>query len=210
MDELVENHDGDEEGTGKESKNLTKQRFILFLGNLKYTTSPEAIQAHFSACVPPPSVRLLTPKPSTKSSTKTVTKSKGCAFLEFKHHGVLQQALKLHHSVLDGRQINVELTAGGGGKSLTRMKKLGERNKELEGQRRKRQDPKVNTQSSGTQRFSATSGTEQTHVRKRTWTVGDVEEKETHRGGQKHQRGPKKRRSMAKEFRTGVNAIPVG
>ena len=62
-------------------------------------------------------------------------KSKGCAFLEFKHRGALQQGLKLHHSQLDGRQINVELTAGGGGKGTTRMKKLKERNKELEGQR---------------------------------------------------------------------------
>lgn len=62
-------------------------------------------------------------------------KSKGCAFLEFKHRGALQQGLKLHHSELDGRQINIELTAGGGGKGLTRMKKLKERNKELEGQR---------------------------------------------------------------------------
>lgn len=66
---------------------------------------------------------------------KTVTKSKGCAFLEFKHHGALQQGIKLHHSELDGRQINVELTAGGGGKGLARMKKLKERNKELEGRR---------------------------------------------------------------------------
>lgn len=85
--------------------------------------------------VPPPTVRLLTPKQSTKSSTKIVTKSKGCAFLEFKHRGALQQALKLHHSELDGRQINVELTAGGGGKSSTRVEKLKERNKELESQR---------------------------------------------------------------------------
>jgi len=137
-------------------------------------------------------------------------KSKGCAFLEFKHRGALQQGLKLHHSELDGRKINVELTAGGGGKGLIRTKKLKERNKELEGQRRKRQDAKADAQSSGTQRFSVTSGTEKTHSRKRTWTVGDVEEKETHRGGQKHQKGSRKRRSSVKDFRTGVNAIPVG
>lgn len=55
--------------------------------------------------------------------------------MEFKHRGALQQGLKLHHSQLDGRQINVELTAGGGGKGLARMKKLKERNKELDVQR---------------------------------------------------------------------------
>lgn len=64
-----------------------------------------------------------------------MTKSKGCAFLEFKHQSALQQGLKLHHSSLDGRQINVELTAGGGGKSEVRLSKLKERNKGLEDQR---------------------------------------------------------------------------
>jgi nucleolar protein 6 len=41
----------------------------------------------------------------------------------------------LHHSVLDGRQINVELTAGGGGKSEARVAKLQQRNKALHDQR---------------------------------------------------------------------------
>ncbi|KAH9937220.1 uncharacterized protein B0H18DRAFT_969618 [Fomitopsis serialis] len=84
-------------------------------GNLRYTTSKEAIDKHFSACDPPPTVRLLTPKatPSGRQSAK----SKGCAFLEFTVKSALQQALKLHQSELDGRMINVELTAGGGGKA---------------------------------------------------------------------------------------------
>ena len=47
----------------------------------------------------------------------------------------LQQALKLHQSELDGRMINVELTAGGGGKSEGRIEKLKKRNKELHEQR---------------------------------------------------------------------------
>jgi len=201
--------DGVRSGEVEKEGEKVKQRFILFLGNLKYTTTLEAIRAHFSVCVPPPTVRLLTPKPSTKSSTKPVVKSKGCAFLEFTHRGALQQGLKLHHSQLDGRQVNVELTAGGGGKGDTRLKKLKERNKELEGQRRKRQSAKMDAQSEGAQRFSATSGTEQTLTHSRTWTIGDVEEKDTHRGGQKHKRRSGKRGTV-KDFRTGVNAIPVG
>ncbi|EEB91914.1 hypothetical protein MPER_09654 [Moniliophthora perniciosa FA553] len=91
-----------------------KPRYILFLD-------------------PPPSVRLLTPK--TTSSSKPTAKSKGCAFLEFENRTALQQALKLHHSKLDGRTINVELTAGGGGNSEARISKLRERNKKLHGQR---------------------------------------------------------------------------
>ncbi|KAH7930511.1 hypothetical protein BV22DRAFT_54083 [Leucogyrophana mollusca] len=207
-------------GAGSEAaKGQAKQRFILFLGNLKYTTTLEAIQAHFAACDPPPTVRLLTPKPSTsKPLSKPITKSKGCAFLEFKHRNALQQGLKLHHSQLDGRQVNVELTAGGGGKSEARIGKVKERNKELEAQRRKRSEklekqpnreqpaPRVE----GAQRYSATSGAEQVVTKNRTWTVGDVEETETHRGGKKHAKRGKGRRPSAREWGTGVNAIPVG
>lgn len=83
---------------------------------------------------PPPTIRLLTPKPSSAKPTSS-NKSKGCAFLEFSHRNSLQQALKLHQSEIEGRKINVELTAGGGGKSETRITKLKERNKDLDGQR---------------------------------------------------------------------------
>jgi len=55
--------------------------------------------------------------------------------LEFTHRNALQQALKLHQSTLDGRLINVELTAGGGGKGESRLAKVRERNKALIGQR---------------------------------------------------------------------------
>lgn len=75
----------------------------------------------------------MTPKPSAPG--KPVAKSKGCAFLEFTSKPALQTALKLHQSSLEGRMINVELTAGGGGKSEGRMAKLKVRNKELHEQR---------------------------------------------------------------------------
>jgi RNA recognition motif-containing protein len=84
---------------------------------------------------PPPTVRLLTPKTSPTVATRPSRKSKGCAFLEFSHHNALQQALKLHQSELDGRMINVELTAGGGGRSENRLTKVRQRNKALLGQR---------------------------------------------------------------------------
>jgi len=78
-------------------------------------------------------VRLLTPKVTRTGAT--VAKSKGCAFLEFSTRPTLQAALRLHQSELDGRRINVELTAGGGGKGDTRLAKLKTRNKELATQR---------------------------------------------------------------------------
>ncbi|KAJ7446416.1 hypothetical protein B0H11DRAFT_378137 [Mycena galericulata] len=48
---------------GKQAKaSEVKQRFILFVGNLKYTTTAEAIKAHFAACDPPPTVRPTNPE----------------------------------------------------------------------------------------------------------------------------------------------------
>lgn len=82
---------------------------------------------------PPPTVRLLTPKHARPGAT--VVKSKGCAFLEFSTRSTLQAALRLHQSELDGRRINVELTAGGGGKGDTRLAKVKARNKLLTAQR---------------------------------------------------------------------------
>ena len=88
---------------------------------------------HSFSIDPTPDVRLMTPKPSATS--RPTAKSKGFAFLEFTNKQGLQQALKLHHSELEGRKINVELTAGGGGKSEHRIAKVKERNKELHEQR---------------------------------------------------------------------------
>jgi len=105
-----------------------RQRYILFVGNLSYTSTRESIQIHFEACPDPPVVRLLTPKTSKSGAA---TKSKGCAFLEFPNARSLQVALKLHHSQLDGRMINVELTSGGGGGGENRRETLKARNKLL-------------------------------------------------------------------------------
>ena len=86
-----------------------------------------------SSADPPPTVRLMVPKLTTNS--KPTNKSKGFAFVEFTHRNALQQGLKLHQSELEGRKINVELTAGGGGKSERRLEKVKQRNKELHEQR---------------------------------------------------------------------------
>ncbi|KAF8202992.1 hypothetical protein BJ912DRAFT_336336 [Pholiota molesta] len=189
-----------------------KQRFILFLGNLKYTTPLSAIQAHFAACDPPPTIRLLTPK-SISGGPAQKLKSKGCAFLEFTHRNALQQGLKLHQTMLDGRMINVELTAGGGGKSETRLTKVRERNKALLEQREERVEKEAKEDNSfpnlpsRPQRFSATSGMELKPTTSRTWAVGNEDDGETHRGGVRHH---KKSKGPSKTWGTGVNAIPVG
>ncbi|KAK0529702.1 hypothetical protein OC834_003590 [Tilletia horrida] len=63
--------------------------------------------------------------------------SRGCAFLEFTTAQALQKALRFHHTQFGGRQINVELTAGGGGKSAGRTEKIKAKNSELETERAK-------------------------------------------------------------------------
>lgn len=50
----------------------------------------------------------------------------------------MQACLKLHHSSIQNRRINVELTAGGGGKSDARQGKIKERNDRVGGQRERR------------------------------------------------------------------------
>ncbi|KAI9444704.1 hypothetical protein H4582DRAFT_1844707 [Lactarius indigo] len=199
-----------ESETGNEE---SKQRFILFVGNLKYTTTREAIQGHFSVCDPPPTVRLLTPKVTRTGAI--VAKSKGCAFLEFSTRPTLQAALRLHQSELDGRRINVELTAGGGGKGDARLAKLKARNKELAAQRTRRSHKTVSERGEGTvlqeslqpQRFSTTSGEGDVPHTKRTWTVGE----EDHGGGNREGKKTKKKRgARTKSWGTGVNALPIG
>lgn len=106
-------------------------------GNLPYTATDETIRKHFSA---------LLPFQIRNNTDKKTTKSKGFAFLEFEQYDRMKTCLKLyHHTQFDdgkspARKINVELTAGGGGKSENRQKKLKEKNERLRDQRRRRME----------------------------------------------------------------------
>jgi nucleolar protein 6 len=91
-----------------------KSRFIVFIGNLPYTTNTDALSAHFKA-VSPTSIRLITEKP-TDANSKKPPRCKGFAFLEFERYDRMKLCLeKFHHSIFqdgngEGRKINVELT----------------------------------------------------------------------------------------------------
>ena len=100
---------------------------LLWLNEIRTMNSNSA-----SCLDPSPTVRQLTKRVQRSSATETKEKSKGCAFLEFREASGLQSALRLHHSVLDGRKINVELSAGGGGNSASRVKKLKVKNAKLD------------------------------------------------------------------------------
>jgi len=189
----------------------SKQRFILFVGNLSYRTTSESILSHFSSCPTPPTVRLLTSR-SKGPNGATTERTKGCAFLEFSEGKSLQAALKLHHSELEGRRINVELTAGGGGKGENRKNKVRKRNQTLEEERKKRAlNPKSTTPlpiSTLPERHSTTSGAAETPSNPRTWAAEPGEQK--NRGG----KGRKKRKSDSgaggKSWASGPNAVQVG
>ncbi|GAO14850.1 uncharacterized protein UV8b_04090 [Ustilaginoidea virens] len=122
--------EGDDAGKGKRS------RHIVFVGNLPFSATAESIKAHF-ASLQPISVRCLTNRDDGNPC-------RGIAFVEFANVWTMRTCLdKLHHSVFeDGvsapRKINVELTAGGGGKTKHRQDRITEKNKKLDENRARR------------------------------------------------------------------------
>ncbi|TIB66715.1 hypothetical protein E3Q18_04386 [Wallemia mellicola] len=125
----------------KKKRKGGEARFITFVGNLPYDITVEGIVQHFNKCGEVPEVRLLTNK--VRDDGKWQAKSKGAAFLEWNTVDALQKALKYHHTHLGKRSINVELSAGGGGKSQNRMQKISARNKDLDVQRSKIYNKKI-------------------------------------------------------------------
>ncbi|KAJ2159328.1 hypothetical protein GGF46_003120 [Coemansia sp. RSA 552] len=107
-------------GTGK------AVRFIAFVGNLPFSATADDLR-EMMASANPTSVRL--------STDKVTGKSRGFAFVEFETSADLRRAIRFHHLPLGNRQINVELTVGGGGNSGDRRKKIQDRREDLEKER---------------------------------------------------------------------------
>lgn len=138
---LLESEEGEEGEAAPKKKRKTRRgkkgkgvnngkgpRFILFAGNLPYDVTEEELNGHFKNCKP---------------DRIRIRKDKGIAFLEFDNdtkeiQKKMELALRLHHSMLKNRKINVELTVGGGGNSENRVKKLKEKNDKLVEERKQR------------------------------------------------------------------------
>ncbi|KAF2877009.1 hypothetical protein BDV95DRAFT_663841 [Massariosphaeria phaeospora] len=113
-----------------------KGRFIVFVGNLPFTATKEQVEAHFEK-IEPAAVRLQT--------DKFTKKPKGTAFVEFDRFERMETCLKkYHHSIFaegnkkkEGRKINVELSAGGGGNSENRKSKILAKNDKLHDERQR-------------------------------------------------------------------------
>ncbi|KAH6630289.1 hypothetical protein B0J18DRAFT_96287 [Chaetomium sp. MPI-SDFR-AT-0129] len=123
--------------TTNNEANGKANRFICFVGNLPFTATADTVRAHF-ATLQPISVRLLTQRDDP-------SKSRGIAFVEFGRYDHMKTCLeKFHHTeFVDGRtgqprRINVELTAGGGGKTSARQDKIKQKNAKLNEERANR------------------------------------------------------------------------
>ena len=117
--------------TKKQKNNNNKEElvhrtnpYIVFVGQLSYGTTREGlfrhVQDHLGAehTVTEETVRV-----RLLSDAKT-KKSRGMAFVETTDPELLYAFLKLHHTSLDGRRINVERSAGGKKQSTARQSKL--------------------------------------------------------------------------------------
>ncbi|CAG5114868.1 unnamed protein product [Candidula unifasciata] len=112
---------GEVDVTKHSSSKDSKNKYVLFIGNLPYNITREQLEEHFRKTGGIKSVRI--PK------EKGTDKGRGFAYMEFDgriSHGI---ALRLHQTTLGGRKINVEFTSIGGGKSEARKEKLKLKNR---------------------------------------------------------------------------------
>jgi nucleolar protein 6 len=102
---------------------MVKKKFIAFVGNLPYEATDKDISDHFS---------FLGDRFELRMRYAPDGKSKGFCFIEVGDQNDYQKLLKMHHSKLLGRKINVELSAGGGGNSSQRKSKIKKKNEKFE------------------------------------------------------------------------------
>ena len=109
---------GGEDGDGEAPrKAFTDGALTVFIGQLPYKCSKSQIIEHFrKGGAGDIKLRLLTDKKSGKF--------KGIAFATVTEEKYFRFALRLHHSMLLGRCINVERSCGGGGTGEKRKEKL--------------------------------------------------------------------------------------
>lgn len=111
---------GDVDTSKSAASKDSKNKYVLFIGNLPYDITREQLEEHFRKTGGIKSIRI----PRDKGTEN----GRGFAYMEFDgriSHGI---ALRLHQTTLGGRKINVEFTSIGGGKSEARKEKLKQKN----------------------------------------------------------------------------------
>lgn len=95
----------------KQQSNATP--YILFVGQLAYSTTPDMLFNHFRTTLGNEIITSETLKIRLLTDPKT-KKSRGMGFAELSTPEIMYECLKMHLTHLDGRRINVERSAGGG------------------------------------------------------------------------------------------------
>ena len=119
-------------------------RYILFLGQIPYDATKSMVRNHFN-CIDEDivDIRLRSKKGELRTMDDGFPQHIGHGFLELKSNSAVSKALNLHNTIIKGcrddrrpRKIKVELSAGGGGNSLTRKRKIKEKNEILTQERK--------------------------------------------------------------------------
>jgi hypothetical protein len=110
------NEDDNTSTTDAATKKEKKIPYILFIGQLSYTTTSEMIFQHFQKTLGKDIITPTTLKVRLllDQKKKGTNKSRGMGFIELSTPEIMYECLKLHLTYIDGRRINVEKSAGGG------------------------------------------------------------------------------------------------
>mmetsp|Transcript_16430 Transcript_16430/g.18575 ORF Transcript_16430/g.18575 Transcript_16430/m.18575 type:complete len:385 (+) Transcript_16430:252-1406(+) len=116
--EVAENEPEAETEDEDDSSPKKYESLRVFIGQLPYHATKGDIQEHFNkhGVGEVKNIRLLT--------DRRTGRSRGIAFAEMKDSKQVVRVLRVHHTRLKGRMINVERTCGGGGNSEKRKTKL--------------------------------------------------------------------------------------
>ncbi len=128
-------------GLGQDGEDQKKKNnpYILFVGQIPYDTTSEVLFSHFEKymgkkLITKDAVKIRIPN-NGNDNEKGKKPSKGFAFVEFTDPETMYECLKMHHTPLNGRRINV-IRSGGGGK---------EKRTETNKQRKLEQDEYIST-----------------------------------------------------------------
>ncbi|CAG9318743.1 unnamed protein product [Blepharisma stoltei] len=100
---------------------MVKKRFIAFIGNLPFDLTENDLKEFFSP-IEDIQIRMRHNKEG---------KFRGFAFAECTNNDQFQKLLRMHHLELKGRKVNIEMSAGGGGKSEARKQKIKKVNEKI-------------------------------------------------------------------------------
>lgn len=119
-----------------EAQSKSNNPYILFVGQIPYNTTADQIMKHFQhymgkKVITKETMTIRIPNNADKDKLKAKGKdrpTKGFAFCEFNDPELMYECLKLHHTDMNGRRINVIRAAGGG--KAKRAEKIKERKEE--------------------------------------------------------------------------------